>query len=164
MKIKNDAILKGITPEKRTCIVGIGNFDRADDYAGIAVIEALTSKQFSEKVVIINAGPVPEAFTGVIKRFKPDLLIIIDAALMEEKPGTIRVFTEKDIDEAYMITPHRTSMTMYMKYLRFFLTDLEGIFIGIQPTSLSYGLPLCDEVKKSVTFLARYLNKILSKF
>lgn len=162
-KIKKEKLLKIISMNKKICLMGIGNFDRADDYSGIAVIENLETKKFAENIKIINAGPVPEAFTGVIKDFKPDVLVVIDAAKMDEKPGTIRVFTEKDIDDAYMVTPHQVSMTMYMKYLKHYLKDISGIFIGIEPLSLDYLEEMSTEVKSSVEYISGYLIDLLQK-
>ncbi|NHJ84234.1 MAG: hydrogenase maturation protease [Asgard group archaeon] len=130
-KFKGSKLLKKIERNKKICIMGIGNFDRGDDVVGLAIIEQLEKEKFPPNIKIINAGPVPEAFTGVIKEFEPDLLIIADAAQMDKKPGTIGIFSEKDIDSAYMITPHKVSMSMYTKYLRYFLDKLETIFIGV---------------------------------
>ncbi len=162
-EIKKEKLLKIISTNKKICLMGIGNFDRADDYSGLAVIEKLERKKFAENIKIINAGPVPEAFTGVIKDFHTEILVVIDAAKMDEKPGTIRVFTEKDIDDAYMVTPHQVSMTMYMKYLKHYLKDISAIFIGIEPKSLEYMEEMSTEVKNSVECISRYLIDLLER-
>ena len=119
--------------------------------------------RFPDRSLSKPAGPVPEAFTGVIKKETPDLLIIIDAAQMDEKPGTIRVFLEKDVDDAYMITPHKVSMKMYTKYLRNFLKKLDTLFIGIEPLSLSYMVEMSSEVRESVKYLSQFLEELLRK-
>ena len=163
-KIKGLKFLKKIKPTKRICIMGIGNYDRADDYVGSAVIELLEQKTFPDNIKLINAGPVPEAVTAVIKRFEPDFLIIIDAAQMEEEPGTIRIFSEKNVDSAYMITPHKVSMKMYTQYLNHFLTKLKTIFIGIQPQSIRYDEGMTEKVKLSADFVRKMLeDKLLRK-
>lgn len=161
MKIKGVKGLKNIDPKKKICIMGIGNFDRADDYVGIAAIELLEKMVFPKNIKIINAGPVPEAFTGVIKKEEPDILIIIDAAQMDEKPGTIRIFTEDNVDSAYMITPHKVSMKMYLEYLRFELKNLKALFIGIQPKSLSYMIKMDSRVEKSAHYVSQLLEELL---
>jgi len=143
--------------------MGIGNFDRADDEVGLAVVEALEKLTLPDNIKIINAGPVPEAFTGVIRRENPDYLIVVDAAQMDDEPGAIRVFTEKNVDSAYMITPHQVSMTMYMKFLRNELKKLKVLFIGIQPKTLTYMEAMCPEVKASVDFLVKYLEDLMRK-
>jgi len=161
--IKNVKQLKKIKRGKKVCVLGIGNFDRADDYAGGAVIDEMQNYSFPDNIVILNSGPVPEAFTGVIKREAPDYLIIIDAANMDEPPGTIRVFTERDIEDAFMITPHKTSMKMFTKYLSHYLKNLKTIFIGIEPVSLSYLEEMTPAIRESVIFLAHYLVEFLRK-
>ena len=159
MAIKDLEIINQINITKRICIMGIGNFDRADDYAGVAVVEQLTERPFPENITIINAGPVPEAFTGVIKQFKPDILIIIDATLMEGEPGTIKVFSEETIELVPMVTAHQTPMTTLTKYLKYFLTNLETFFIGIQPASLRYAEPMSIAVQTSVNILREFIER-----
>ncbi|MHA1505057.1 MAG: hydrogenase maturation protease [Candidatus Heimdallarchaeota archaeon] len=163
LKFKGSKFFKKIDPTKKICIMGIGNFDRADDAAGIEVIEKLEKIKLPDNIFLINAGPVPEAFTGVIKKQEPDILIIIDAAMMDEKPGTIRVFTEKDVDDAYMVTPHKVSMTMYMTYLKNYLKNLKAYFIGIQPGNLSYMESITEETEKSIEDLVPFLADFFKK-
>jgi len=163
-KIQGLKLLKKIKPTKRICIMGIGNYDRADDYVGSAVIELLEKKTFPDNIKLINAGPVPEAVTAVIKRFEPDYLIIVDAAQMEEEPGTIKIFSEKNVDSAYMITPHKVSMKMYTQYLNHFLKKLKTVFIGIQPKSIRYDEGMTESVKSSADFISKMLeDKLLRK-
>ncbi|MBD3193150.1 MAG: hydrogenase maturation protease [Candidatus Heimdallarchaeota archaeon] len=161
MNIKDLELLQTRLTKKKICVMGIGNFDRADDYAGVAVAEQLEKTEFPKNITIINAGPVPEAFTSVIKRFKPKLLIIIDATDMKEEVGSIRVFTENNIKTVPMITPHNTPMTMFVKYLNHFLDNLETVFIGIQPASLRYGEKMSNQVKESVAYLSGFLEEQL---
>jgi len=160
-KIQGLKLLKKIKSSKKICIIGIGNYDRADDYVGSAVIELLEEKNFPENIKLINAGPVPEAVTATIKRFEPQYLIIVDAAQMEEEPGTIRIFSEKNVDSAYMITPHKVSMKMYTQYLKHFLKGLKTVFIGIQPKSLRYYEGMTENVKVSATVVSELLENIL---
>lgn len=160
-KIQGIKLLKKIKPTKKICIMGIGNYDRADDYVGSAVIELLEKKTFPENIKLINAGPVPEAVTAIIKRFEPDFLIIVDAAQMEEEPGTIRIFSEKNVDSAYMITPHKVSMKMYTEYLKHFLKNLKTVFVGIQPKSMRYYEGMTENVKLSAEFTSKMLEELL---
>ena len=37
----------------------------------------------------MEAGPAPENFTGPLRRFRPDLVLLVDAAQMDAEPGTI---------------------------------------------------------------------------
>ncbi len=161
MNIEGSKLLKKINTSKKICIMGIGNFDRADDAVGIAALEELEKTKLKSNVKLINAGPVPESFTGVIKSEEPDYLIIIDAAQMDEPPGTIRIFSEKNVSSAYMVTSHKVSMAMFTKYLKFTLKNLTTLFIGIQPFSLTYMEDMSSEVKNSVKILCEFLVDLL---
>ena len=77
----------------RIAIVGIGHQLRGDDAAGVMAARAL--KQLygqvpDRRLLVVDAGPAPENCTGPLRRFDPDLVILIDAAEMNEAPGTIR--------------------------------------------------------------------------
>jgi hydrogenase 3 maturation protease len=162
--ILNEECLKNVNLDKKICLLGIGNFDRADDYAGIAVVEALEKNNpFNDNINIINAGAVPEAFTGVIKEMKPDWLIIIDTANLGEVPGKIKIFCEEEINETILATPHNTPITMFTKYLRHFLPNLEILFIGIQPTTVRYGEQMTAIVEQSIENLSQYLTNFFSQ-
>ena len=56
IKFKGSKIFKKIDPAKKICIMGIGNFDRADDALGIAIIEKLEKANLLDNVILINAG------------------------------------------------------------------------------------------------------------
>ena len=53
---------------RRVAVMGIGNPDRGDDGAGLACVRALRKLRLpaSRSVRLIEAGPVPENFTGRI--------------------------------------------------------------------------------------------------
>jgi hydrogenase 3 maturation protease len=82
MKSKPDSFkeLKG-TRHERIAVVGIGNELNGDDAAGILAARKLSKKYCPQKVdensphpvfIVIEAGLAPEAFTGPLRRFRPD--------------------------------------------------------------------------------------------
>lgn len=159
--IKGYRNLKAINKEKKICLMGIGNLDKADDYAGMAVIEKIEKENLPKNLTIIKAGSAPEAYTNVIKKIKPDILVIIDTALMNERPGTIKCFLENDLETTYVATSHNVSLGMLTKYLRHFLKNLITIFIGIEPKKLNYMENISQTVQESVNFLSGYLLDFL---
>src|SRR5512132_511548 len=77
----------------RVAIVGIGNTLRSDDAAGIFVARALMGSRFvpdPSTLLVIDAGHAPENRTADLRRFAPELILLIDAAEMGETPGAIR--------------------------------------------------------------------------
>ena len=68
-KIKKENLLKKISMNKKVCVMGIGNFDRADDYSGIAVIENLETKKFAENMELPNGEKA-----ALIRQHREDVL------------------------------------------------------------------------------------------
>ena len=76
--------LRRLNRPPRLAVVGIGHELRGDDAAGVRVARALQSRfPTSDALVAIDAGSAPENHTGALRRFKPDLVLLIDAAQIE---------------------------------------------------------------------------------
>ncbi|HBE13024.1 MAG TPA: hydrogenase maturation protease, partial [Clostridiales bacterium] len=82
---------------KKIAILGVGSELRADDAAGMYLIALLSSSLQDEPVLLIGGSTAPENFTGVIKDYSPDVLLIVDAAHMDATPGEIRILDTKNI-------------------------------------------------------------------
>ena len=118
----------------RVCILCIGNRDGGDDAVGPFIADHLDS---TEDRKIIDAGTVPENFTGVIKEIKPDKLIIIDAVDMGLSPGEIRVVPKEKIGSMHIST-HGIPVSVFIQYLEQYLRSI--LFIGIQPKTMDGSL------------------------
>ncbi|MCL2115108.1 MAG: hydrogenase maturation peptidase HycI [Methanobrevibacter sp.] len=146
-------------------ILGIGNELREDDNVGPYVIEKLNEffekkDLIQESVILINAGSVPENFTGIIKKEAPSHLIIIDTVLMDNNPGTIKFIKKENIANTNIST-HSLSLNFLINYLEKFLS-IDLLFIGIQPLKLSLGNNLSEEVKKSADELISIISSLLT--
>src|ERR1051325_6034884 len=84
-------------------------------------------------VLIIEAGHAPENTTGELRKFAPDLVLIIDAADMGESPGTIQWIPEESIDGMSAST-HSLPLSMLARYLRLEI-NCTVVLLGIQPNS-----------------------------
>ena len=72
-----------------TVVLGVGNRLRRDDGVGSIVAERLAAgAPLGWRVV--DAGVAPEDFTGPIRRWRPGLLLIVDALDMGLAPGNLR--------------------------------------------------------------------------
>jgi hydrogenase 3 maturation protease len=164
ISIKN-GLKKFLNNYKKIIILGIGNELREDDNVGPYIIEKLNN-YFEKKnltqssLTLINAGSVPENFTGIIKKQNPSHLIIIDSVLMDKDPGTIE-FVKKEKIANVNISTHSLSLNFLIKYLEKFLS-IELLFIGIQPLKLGLGDNLSKEVKKSADELIFIIISLLS--
>jgi hydrogenase maturation protease HycI len=148
------------TSEPRLAVVGIGHELRGDDAAGIAIARKLQSSE-NERLRVINAGAAPENFTGVLREFVPDLVLIVDAMQMNEPPGTVQLFNVHDT-ENYGVTTHALSCHMFALYLEVELNCVVKL-LGIQAGQDSLGAELSPEVRQSVASIARVLRGFCRK-
>jgi hydrogenase 3 maturation protease len=130
--------LKGV---KRLGILAIGSELRGDDIVGFLVIQDIEKKKKKiasrVKIETFFGSTAPESITGVIKKFKPTHLMIVDAACTSKKPGDIVIGSPKEEDAATTFATHRLPMQMFAKYLCNFF-PCEVILVGIQPKNLKF--------------------------
>ncbi len=137
----------------KTALVGIGSELRGDDAAGLHVVRGLTG---SDDLLLIEAGPAPENHTYQLRRFHPDLVILIDAAQMNLAPGEICLIDLNAID-GFGASTHTTPLTLFAQYVHAEL-GCETLLIGIQPGDSTLGAPLTPEVEAAVRQIRRALQ------
>ena len=133
-------------------LMGIGNEINGDDAAGVFIAKRFSANGWKS----INCETVPENFIGVIKRDKPEILVLVDATEMGLEPGDIRLIQKSRLNSEVDST-HSLS-------LHFLVSELEKysgkiIFIGIQPKSMSIGDEMSSEVVSSTEKLMEILKK-----
>ena len=155
---------KFIQNHKKMVVLCIGNDMRGDDAAGPIVAEKLNQKILScpEKysdIKVVNAGTVPENYTGLIRSESPSHIIFVDAVEMGQDPGSLRLVYEDEIAN-YSISTHAMPLSFMIKYLKSF-SDVEVILIGIQPKSLEMFDKVSEELKEGIELLVMVLQKTL---
>jgi hydrogenase 3 maturation protease len=145
----------------RVAIVGVGNTMRGDDGAGILVVRALAERLVgAPDVLLIDGSTAPENFTGPLRRFRPDLVIEVDAAHLEQPPGTVAWVDWRDADGMSASTH-----TLPPSVLARFLTADLGcrvLLLGIQPATLDMDCGPSPDVAAAVDLLADALAKWLA--
>ncbi|HBA91091.1 MAG TPA: hypothetical protein DCZ08_04755 [Anaerolineaceae bacterium] len=145
----------------RVAFVGIGNEFNADDCVGPLIARKLAAKlKPRENVLILDAGTAPENFSGTLRKFQPDLVVLIDAVDMEQPVGTI-AWLPWDAVEGMDAFTHGLPPSVLGAYLRQELGCEVGI-LGIQPASLTFDQPPAREVIASVTRMMGRIIKILN--
>ncbi len=159
--------------------LGIGHPLRGDDASGLLFVRTLLKKlreqsktrhkklslfqeiKISDKqsCLLLEGGASPENFTGLIRQFKPDLLVIIDASDMKSAPGTITAINKNEIPCAYDTSTHRMPPTLLVKYLLIDNPKLKTSWILIQPKSI----PLLSKTisKEIKTAILSFIDFIL---
>jgi len=167
-----DELEKEIAEARRIVVLGVGNPNRGDDGAGIAVVRGLiraqsalspTSKSLpagkNRSVRIVQGFETPESATGEIRAFGPDLVVLVDAAVGPYPPGTpFIVLPEEIVDESP--STHRIPLSLLVRYLQESV-GCRTIVLGIQPKSVQDGQRLSRPVRAAVSALVDRLSKTL---
>lgn len=126
---------------------------RGDDAAGPAVVQRLI-RDFppDEHILLIDAGHAPENILGVILRFRPEIVIFIDAIWMGEAPGNITMLAASDAEESGGST-HTVSLTMLSTYINS-QTRAPVYILGIQPARVDFGKGITSPVAEAVELVA----------
>ncbi|MFA6431964.1 MAG: hydrogenase maturation protease, partial [Candidatus Margulisiibacteriota bacterium] len=99
----------------RVLVLGVGSDLRGDDAAGVIIAEEIEKKKIPNITTLLG-GTAPENLTGEIKRLKPSHLIIIDAADLNEAPGTIKLIRMDQIGGLSFST-HALPMKMMVDFI-----------------------------------------------
>ncbi|HUI69544.1 MAG TPA: hydrogenase maturation peptidase HycI [Spirochaetia bacterium] len=150
--------LEGSTAGRRVVILGVGSEIRADDAAGILVAERIRSLGLPG-VTAIAGGAAPENFTGEIRQLSPSHLVVVDAADMGEKPGTIRLILPDEISGVSFST-HSLPLNVLTDYLQKEV-GCSVLIMGIQPRSLELDGSVCAEVTQAIEEAVDALGRCL---
>jgi len=143
--------------KKRLVVLCVGNVLRQDDGAGPFVAGLLKKAANS---LVIDGGQTPENSVSKITGFKPETLLLVDAADFGGKPGEITLISEAEIDGSAVST-HGLPLSMLTRYLKREIAGLEVVIAGIQPEKRDFGEDMCPAVKTSAEKLADTINEIL---
>ena len=119
--------------------MGIGNILNGDDGIGPWVTTHLKDTNWKT----LDCGTVPENFTGVIKKWSPVCLVLVDAAHMNLPPGEIRRVPPEKIETLHVST-HAPPLSFLVTHLKNHAQKI--CIIGIQPKQ--YTGSLSTEVKR----------------
>ncbi|HZW03793.1 MAG TPA: hydrogenase maturation peptidase HycI [Anaerolineaceae bacterium] len=140
-------------PSERLAVVGIGSELNGDDAAGVLVVRALRAVlQGDADLLLIDAGPAPENFTGSLRRFGPDRVLLVDAADMGAEPGEVAYVPWQE-SEGFSASTHTLPISVFGEYIAGEL-GCEVALIGIQPAHLDFDRPVSAAVQAAVRAVA----------
>ncbi|HVP21488.1 MAG TPA: hydrogenase maturation protease [Anaerolineaceae bacterium] len=157
-------LLKESKPDPRLAVIGIGNELWGDDAAGVMLARRLNAKDLSfDGLLIIDAGPAPENYSGQIRRFRPDFVLLIDAMRPGSPvaaPGRIKWIEISDLDGVSALT-HGMPLSVLGEFLRAQLGCSIGL-LGIEGAVFTLAEDLSLPVKASVKKILRELTALFS--
>jgi len=116
-------------------------------------------KRASPAVQVLDGGAAPENATGIVRRFRPTHVLIIDAADGGRAPGEVFFIDEKKIADDDLTT-HRVPLSRLVRYLE---EDIgcRVMLVGIQPGELSEDAPMSPAVKAAVGSLVSVIAEAI---
>ena len=114
----------------RIAIVGIGDELSPVDRPGMLAARQIEALSPAGTRVFL-AGTVPESMTGPVKAFRPDHIILLDAAEMGRPPGAVAVLDPETVS-ASLFSTHALPLPVVMDYLKK-ETGATVTLLGIQP-------------------------------
>jgi hydrogenase 3 maturation protease len=146
---------------RKFAVLGIGSPMRSDDAAGMRAVRLLGKLVAHPDVLLIGGDTAPENYTGVIKQFHPDKLIVIDAAQLGLSPGQTAIIPQADVGGISVAT-HHLPLPIMLHYLKSEI-GCSILLIGIQSATTEYGRLMTRAVGDGTKRLATELAALLTE-
>jgi len=153
---------KEILSARRIVVLAVGNTSKSDDAAGLLCaqeLKKLIGGKARSRLKILLGHETPENATGEIRKFRPDLVLIFDAARGEHKPGTVFIVGKNQIEDDSLST-HTVSLGLLVAYLEETI-GCKVTVLGIQPLNLGLGENVSLPVKRAAEKLAAFIAHVI---
>ncbi len=144
---------------QQVVVAGIGNSIRFDDFVGVKIIQDIQDK-VSSKVHIIECETVPESFMDEIVELKPSHVLLIDAAILDLRPGDFRLFDSEKVTNMPAISTHMLPLRVFCDYITQ-MSSAKLALLLIEPGNVEFGEGLTNEVQKASETISELLLKLL---
>ncbi len=125
----------------RVSLLCVGNELSGDDGLGAAVARGLAGLPGAQ---VIYAHTAPENFIDEVIAYRPERVVIVDAADFGGRPGEIRLIDSKAVQAAHFST-HRAPMRLLLGRLE--AAGIGVALVGVQAAGMGLGEPMCSEVE-----------------
>ena len=146
----------------RVAIVGIGNEYNGDDAAGVLVARKLGARERSADaghVLVIEAGQTPGNVSADLRRFQPQVVVLIDAAQVNAGPGEI-VWIPWETTSGMSASSHCLPLSMLARYLTLEF-GCQVHLLGIQPSQNAPDSAISPQVQMAVDDISKTLCETL---
>jgi len=145
-------------------IIGVGNLLLRDEGVGVRVAQELQKRTLPAGVEVCDGGV---GGIGLLDYFREaSKLLLIDAAEMSLKPGTVARFTPqevKDFGSGVRFSTHDVGLAEVLKLAKALgLCPPEVVIIGIQPKEISWGEELSPAIQASIPQVVEMVMKEIS--
>ena len=145
----------------RVAVMGIGNTMRGDDGLGVHLVNSLQQTSLSRNIGLFVCEMTPENFAGPVTEFRPDTILMIDAAELGEAPGSARLVGAQEIADSGMTT-HTLSLRLLATLLES-ETNATVTLLAVQPKGREFGAEVSPQVSETLFYLTELLRSILHR-
>ncbi len=150
-------VAAALAPKGRTLVITLGSTLRADDGVGPYVCSHV---KFSRPDLrLLDAGTTPENIAQTAIDWKPDKIILIDAAHFQGEAGELRVIPLEAINQSTIMSTHSFPLSVTFSIVKED-TGAELAVVGVQAKSLDYREGLSPEVEEAGRKLVEYFNSL----
>ena len=139
----------------KTVVVGIGNPIRTDDFVGVKIVQNLQGK-VSRNVLLLECETVPESFIQQIVDFDPTHVLLIDAAILDLKPGEPRLIEPARLMDFPAFSTHMLPLRIFCEYLTKTTSSRIGLLL-VEPLSVCFGEGLTSPILAASERLSQIL-------
>ena len=155
-----DSLRAWLSNARRVVVMGVGSSLRKDDFVGVEIVRNLCNK-VSRPVCLIECETVPESFIEPISKFKPTHVLIVDAALLNLKPGSSKLMEPSKI-VGIPVSTHALPLRIFCEYIAN-ATGAKVTLLAIQPKETGFGEGLTKDLERTVKDLTNLLLKVLPR-
>jgi hydrogenase 3 maturation protease len=141
-------------------VAGIGSPIRKDDFVGVKIVQDLKGR-VPENVSLIECETVPESFMDEIAEFKPTHVLLVDAALMQLKPGEVRLFDAEKVKSFPAISTHMLPLRVFCEYIKK-MSGAKIALLLIEPRNTEFGEGLTREIQETAATVTSTIIKLLA--
>ena len=154
-----DKLRSWLTDADSVVIAGIGNPIRKDDFIGVEIVRTLRGRT-GPLVNLLECETAPESFIGQIAKFKPTHVLLIDAGILNQEPGTALLIEPDQVGSESVVSTHALPLQIMCGYLAE-TTNAKIALLLIQPKDATFGEELTAELSQAKIELANLLLELL---
>ncbi|MGY3856370.1 hydrogenase maturation peptidase HycI [Aeromonas intestinalis] len=136
-------------------VLTVGNTMMGDDGAGPYLAEKLQASPLPGWE-IIDGGIAPENMVHRVRALQPDRIVLVDAAEIGEKAGTLKVIPPDTIADMFIFSTHNMPLNFLIDELKTFVPEV--IFVGVQPAIVAFSFPMTEMVSGAMDYLHQHLD------
>lgn len=156
-----EGLREWLSKAERLAIIGVGNPLLMDDSVGIRAVQDLRGN-IPRDVLLIECETTPENYLEEIAFFRPTHVLLIDAAMLNLKPGEMALFEPEKLRINSTISTHFIPLRIFCEYIER-VVGAEVKLLLIQPKRVDFGEELTAKVLSSKEKIVRFLLSALTK-